>query len=113
MGPTAVIEADGTTIVVTSRRPPPFHGEQRTSVGVDAAEPSSSSPRTTSPGRRLRQRRASVKIQRAPEQRRRAAEIRRSPPGLAMANVHALLDQLLAPLGGVDACRHRGTSPGT
>jgi|Tabmets5t2r1_1033131.scaffolds.fasta_scaffold00463_9 microcystin degradation protein MlrC len=40
MGPTAVIEADGTTIVVTSRRPPPFHGEQRTSVGVDAAEPS-------------------------------------------------------------------------
>jgi microcystin degradation protein MlrC len=39
MGRTAVIEADGTTIVVTSRRPPPFHGEQRTSVGVDAAEP--------------------------------------------------------------------------
>lgn len=38
MGTTAVIEADGATIVVTSRSLPPFHREQLTSVGIDTAE---------------------------------------------------------------------------
>ena len=37
MGTTAVIQADGVTIVMTSRSLPPFHGEQLTSVGVDPA----------------------------------------------------------------------------
>jgi microcystin degradation protein MlrC len=37
MGTTAVIQADGVTLVVTSRPTPPFHREQLTSVGVDPA----------------------------------------------------------------------------
>ena len=37
MGTTTVIQAGGVTLVVTSRRTPPFHGEQLTSVGVDPA----------------------------------------------------------------------------
>ncbi len=40
MGTTAVIEADGVTLVVSERAVPPFHVEQLTSVGVDPAQAS-------------------------------------------------------------------------
>jgi microcystin degradation protein MlrC len=35
MGPTAVIEAGGTLLVITARRLPPFHAEQLTSLGIE------------------------------------------------------------------------------
>jgi microcystin degradation protein MlrC len=38
MGTTAVIDANGVTLVAMERATPPFHGEQLTSVGIKAAE---------------------------------------------------------------------------
>lgn len=37
MGTTAVVDTEGVTIVATERATPPFHGEQLSSVGVDAS----------------------------------------------------------------------------
>lgn len=38
MGPTAVLDVDGVTVVVTTHATPPFHREHLTSAGVDPAE---------------------------------------------------------------------------